>query len=86
MSKPLKEAIIEALECPFGGILVYDGRGYEVEELPEGAALIIPPNKQMPVAITKQGDDEVANLVKQFVNGRLSRATGKKIKRRVTNG
>ena len=86
MSKTLKDALIEARECPNGGILVFDGSGYEVEELPEGAAFIVPPSGQMPIPMTKPALEELNNLVMHFVGGRLSRAAGKKIKRRVSNG
>lgn len=83
MSLTLKQALIEARSAEFGGIIVADDDGYTVEELPEGSALIVPPTGVMPIPLHPKARTEIGNLVLQFIQGKLARATGKKIKRRV---
>lgn len=83
MSKSIKDALIEARECPNGGILIFEDGEYTVEELPDNAVLIVPPSGALPIALTREGQAQVDDLVRQFVQGRLARAPGKKIKRRI---
>lgn len=86
MSKTLKEALIEGRECPHGAVLLFIDGAYEVEPLPEGAVIVVPPEGTMPVPVTRMAKAAIDELIMQLVHGRLARAIGKKIKRRVTSG